>query len=364
MKNINLKIIILLVFSLISILFVYNDYFLYKTPIIKITNIKTNLIQDDIHIEKNYEQKITGKIMNGKYKGKVIKFTHTYSESLVVDDKYENHTELFVNLSPDGNQVLGVTSIKRDKYLVILLVIFIDLLVLVAGKKGIKTLVSLIINLGISAGAIILFMNNYLHINMLLLYILVSIIYIIVSLFITNGKSKKTLAAIISSIVSLFVSFLFSFILIKTNEKSMFVWMIDYIEAVYDYYNYLYVIILLSGLGAIMDISITIASTLNELILKNSKIDKKTLLKSGKEISKDIVGTMINVMLFTCYTSVIPTVILATKNKMSFTYALNYYGGIELTVVLCTCIGIVLTIPISLFVSMKIFNKKGSDKHE
>jgi uncharacterized membrane protein len=133
-------------------------------------------------------------------------------------------------------------------------------------------------------------------------------------------------------------------------------------EAVYDYYNYLYVIILLSGLGAIMDISITIASSLNELILKNNKIDRTSLLKSGKEISKDIVGTMINVMLFTCYTSVIPTIILATRNNLPFINALNYYGSLELTIVLCTCLGIVLTIPISLMISVLILNKKVGDQ--
>ena len=358
MKKINIKIIILLILSLASIIFVYNDHFLYQKPILNVTSIDNKLVSGEPMEEKSYEQHIKGKIMNGKFKGNTIEFDHTYSESLVFDDKIESHTEIFVELNEEGNSVLGIYNIKRDKYLIILVVIFIDLLILVAGKKGIKTLISLLVNLGITAGALILFMNNYQHMNMLLLYLIVSIIFIIVSLFITNGKSRKTVAAILSSIASLFISFGVSFLIIKINEPNIFIWIIDYIEAVYDYFNYLYVIILLSGLGAIMDISITIASSLNELIEKNNKITREALIKSGKEISKDIVGTMINVMLFTCYTSVIPTIVLATRNGIPFANALDYYGSLELTVVLCTCIGIVLTIPISLFISIFVLKKE------
>ena len=366
MKNGNIiKLIIILILSLTSIIFVYNDYFLYDSPVVKVIKIDNKLENEDKTVEKNYIQHITAKVMNGKYKGNKVEFDHSYSESLVFDEKFENHTEIFVELSNDGNQVLGIKDVKRDKYLVILLVIFIDLLLLVAGIKGLKTLISLIINVLLTLISIFIFMNNYQHMNMLLLYIILSIIFIVVSLFITNGKSRKTLAAIISSITSLFMSFIVSFIIIKIFEKDLYIWVIDYMEAVYDYYNYLYVIILLSGLGAIMDISITISSSLNELIEKDSKITKKSLINSGKEISKDIVGTMINVMLFTCYTSVIPTIILATRNNLPFVNALNFFGSLELSVVLCTCIGIVLTIPISLMVSIFILKKdKVGDIHE
>ena len=132
----------------------------------------------------------------------------------------------------------------------------------------------------------------------------------------------------------------------------------EYIEAVFDYSNYLYVTVLLCGLGAIMDISITVTSSLNELIVKNPNINKLSLIKSSKEITKDIIGTMINVMLFTCYTSVIPTILLAIKNNISLKNALVFYGNTELIIVLCTAIGIVLSIPISLFISVNILNKR------
>ena len=349
------KIIIMIAISLLCIIFVYNDHFLYKTPILKVTKVDNKLESTDYNNEEHYEQTITGIVMNGKYKGNVLKTTNRYSKSLVYGDKIEKNDELLVKLSKNGKQIINIDNFKRDKYIAILIIIFFDLILLIAGKKGIKTLISFITNVLLTIFAIAVFNNNK-SMNMLALYFVISIIFIIFSLFITNGKSKKTLSAIVSSIIALLISFGLSFILVQIFGKNLNIWSMEYIDVVHDYHNYFYVCILLCGLGAIMDIAITIASSLNELIEKNNKIDKKDLLKSGKVISKDIVGTMINVMLFTCFTSVIPTVLLALKNGMPLASALDFYADLELTIVLCNCVGIVLTIPISLFTSILILN--------
>ena len=137
--------ILLLIISLICIIFVYNDYFLYKTPILRITDVKTILKNKESNGEEIYEQKVTGIIKNGNYKGKTITLTNKYSSSLVYD-KYIKGTELLVNLSKNGDSITSVTNIKRDKYIVLLLVLFIDLIILIAKKKGLKTLISLFTN--------------------------------------------------------------------------------------------------------------------------------------------------------------------------------------------------------------------------
>ncbi len=356
-KYLSLTNILIIIVSFIIIIFTYNDYFLYKTPIMKINNIKTDLENYGSNNEKYYNQTITGIIKNGKYKGLEITVKNVTSTSGVYDEKINYNSELFIKIV---NDTYSITGVKRDKYIAWLIVIFVDLILFVAGRKGFKTLFSLFLNIVISALAIFVFQSNSERLNLLLLYIFVSIIFIIVSLFITNGKSKKTLSAIISSIVSLFVSFLLSFIIINIHGRDITIWTMNYIEYVRDYENYFYVCILLSGLGAIMDIAITISSSLNELIVKNPKISKKDLLKSGKEISKDVVGTMSSVMLYTCFTPTVPLIFLAVKNNMALATAINYYGEIELITVLCSCISIVLAIPISLYIS--IYLLKGGKK--
>ena len=69
---------------------------------------------------------------------------------------------------------------------------------------------------------------------------------------------------------------------------------------------------------------------------------------------------MSSVMLYTCFTPTVPLIFLAVKNNMALATAINYYGEIELITVLCSCISIVLAIPISLYIS--IYLLKGGKK--
>lgn len=338
------KYILLVIFSIFAICFTYNNYFLYKTPILKITKIEVEK-SDEVII-----QNITGIIKNGEYKGKSFNLKNNTSFSGVYDEQIHKNSELFVRIKDEN---ISLLNIKRDKYIVILLVLFIDLIIIVGKKKGILTLLSLFLNVILSLLAIFVYHRN-LNINILLLFMPVSLFFTISSLFITNGKSKKTLSAIISAITSLFISFLLSFILIEIYGKSVPYFAMDYIELIRDYKNLFYVNVLLSGLGAIMDISITMSSSINELIEKNNNIKRKDLIMSGKEISKDIIGTMCNVMLYTCFTSIIPISILAFKNGLTISSIINQFGQIEMIRVLTGSISIVLTVPISLYISILI----------
>ena len=352
---------IMLIFSIASIVFVYNDHFLYKEPILKIKTISEEKL--DGYTEPYFIQTITGTIVNGEYKGKNITFTNNYSYSEVYSDKLSKNSEVMLELSKDGDSVLDISNIKRDKYMVTLFVIFIDLIIIIAGIKGIKTIISLFVNIIITIMSVYFYKSNYNHISLLALYLFICILYIVCSLLITNKKSKKVLSAIVSSIISLIISFTISYIVIKIYNKSIPYWTMSYIDSIFDYKNYFYVSILLCGLGAIMDVAITMSSSLNELILKDPNISEKSLIKSGMEISKDITGTMLNVMFYTMYVSIIPTLLIAFKNNVSLSTSLSYYGKIELITVLCSCISIVLTIPISLYVSVYIFKRfKVGDK--
>ena len=72
------KIIFIVIFmvSIISLIFVYNDDFLYSNQIIKITKIDTTneeTSQNSLGLEeKYYTREITGIITNGNQKGKFI----------------------------------------------------------------------------------------------------------------------------------------------------------------------------------------------------------------------------------------------------------------------------------------------------
>ncbi len=364
LKN-KVLIIILAVFSVISIVFVFNNYAMYDETIAGITDIE-NIVEESNNTagEIHYTQNIDAVIMNGPYKGNEVSFVNHTSSSGVFSEQLDEHSEVFVELSEDGQEVVSLLNVKRDKYLVILLVIFIDTLLLIAKKRGFIILLSLLASLAITAVSVFLYDSFYDSINIVALYSGIAVAFIVVTLLMTNGRGAKTNAAILSSVISLFATFGIAFLVITLFGEGAPYWTMDYIDAIYDSRNYIFVGVLLCGLGAIMDVSITMSSSINELVTRDPDISRRRLIRSGQEIARDITGTMVNVMLYTMYVSIIPTVLLAIKNGAQLFDAISFYGYIELVLVLVSCIGIVLTIPVSLKVSVYLLHdrrKGGAD---
>ena len=124
--------IVISIISIISLIFVYNDDFLYSNQIIKITKIDTvskETSQNSLGLEeKYYTRKITGIITNGKQKGKEKTISYDESYSSVVTDKYKVNDKIILDAS-------GI-ELKRDFYLTLMIVIFLNLLYIVGSYKG------------------------------------------------------------------------------------------------------------------------------------------------------------------------------------------------------------------------------------
>lgn len=115
--------------------------------------------------------------------------------------------------------------------------------------------------------------------------------------------------------------------------------------------------LMIGGLRAIMDISITISSSISELIEKNNNIKVSTLINSGNEIGKDIFSTMVNVLFFTYLCGGLPIFVLALRNGFSLYNYISVNFSLEISRFLVGSIGIILAIPISLFISILILKR-------
>ena len=354
-----LKYIILFLIFIASIIFMNTNEELYKDSIMKVENVEVYNIEKqklDNLTEEYYYEMVTGKIINGSFKKKEVSFENISSYSGVYDDKYTKGDEVFVNLSIDG-KITEVINLRKDKYLVPLFVFMVCLLIAIGGIKGFYTFISLIINI------IIIYLVTYFRdkgISIFYLIIPASILMSSISLLLTSGYNKKTKVSIISSISSLFITFIISYIIIKIFNRNIPYWYMDYVDILYDYEEVFLVSVLISGLGAIMDIAISLTSTINELISNSPKISIKALKKSGINLSEDIMGTMINVLLFTGVSGTIPMLIFVMRNNLGVITAINMYAKIELIRFMTGCIGILVTIPITMYFAIFIF--KGREK--
>lgn len=341
--------IILLIISIIILVFVYNDDFLYSKQVMKITNIETTneeISENSLGIkEKYYTKEISGIITNGKNKGTKKKITYEETYSSIVTDKYRVNDKLIL----DGNDL----DLKRDFYLVLMVFLFINLIYLVGSFKGLLSVISLIFNMLVFYLGLSLYFKG---VNLLLVTIIEMIIFSITSLFLASGINKKTIAAIISVIISTLTMLILLLIVIKTtNYKGINFNEISFLTVPLE--DIIIPELLIGTVGAVMDVAITISSSIAELIEKNKRISIKSLNKSAKEIGKDIMSTMTNVLFFTYLCAELPIFVLALRNGFSMFNYITTNITLELSRFLVGSIGIIMTIPLSAFVSIKLMKR-------
>lgn len=356
-----ISVISLVLISLLSFYIISNNENYYKKSIAKITSITEKKEKQRNDTTKGVEiikkQQIKAVAMNGSYKGKEINLQNTTSYSQAFDMDLKVGDEIFVSIKAGANNQIissNITDFKRDKYLGYITILFIMLILLIGGSKGFKSLASVIINILILSAIIALFLNGF---NLILIAAIASILFIVLSIAIVNGLSKKTLSAIIGTIAGTMVSMLITAAVIKlTNSKGMHFEEMEFLT--HPPTNIFYAEILIGTLGAIMDIAISISSSIMEIYEKNPLIDRKTLINSGFEIGKDIMGTMSNTLVFAYISGSIPMILLLIKNDFPLSYITSINMSLEIIRALTGSIGIVISIPITIFISIFLIKNK------
>ena len=341
--------IVIFLVSIIALFFVYNDDFLYSNQIIKITKIDTvneETSQNSLGLEeKYYTRKITGIITNGKQKGNKKTISYSESYSSIVTDKYKVNDKIIL----DSSNI----ELKRDFYLTLMIVIFLNLLYIVGFYKGLLSVLSVALNLIIFYIGLSLYFKG---INLLFLCVIEMFIFSIISLILASGFNKKTLSAIISVIISTLVMLITIVIIINfTGYKGINFNELSFLTVPIE--DIILPELLIGSTGAIMDVAITISSSISELIQKDNNISVKNLKKSAREIGKDIMSTMSNVLFFTYLCSGLPIFVLALRNGFSMYNYISTNFTLELTRFLIGSIGIVLTIPVSAHTSIKLMKR-------
>ena len=350
----------------LSLLFVQNNFSLYKQPIVEIVKETLKDEKETIGSTNNqdtlFRQDLIGKIRNGEQKGEFVLLENTFSSSGAYDHRYQVGDELFITLqSRKGTQLDGIILYpKRDKYILLAAWLFILVVLLIGKKSGLFSILSLIINIFVLSFALNFYTNSE-GVSLLFVSSLLVLFFTSTSLILVSGNNEKTYAAILATLMGTFSALLIAFIVMKlTSEKGLRYEEMAFVTRTPQ--KVFLASILVGSLGAVMDIAITITSSLYELYEKNKQISLKNLKESGMEIGKDIMGSMTNVLFFAYVSGSIPMLLLYLKNGAPLNYTLSMNLSLELTRALVGGIGIVLTIPISIYTTTYFIHKRRASK--
>ncbi|KXZ39760.1 Uncharacterized membrane protein [Alkalithermobacter thermoalcaliphilus JW-YL-7 = DSM 7308] len=341
------KIVFIFLLIILTSLTSYAHSNIYKAVVLDVEVVESQ--KDDIFITS---QNVKVKIINGKYKNTTIEVKNNFSGNPAYDINVEKGDKVLIDINEDenGNIQAYITDYARDEYIYYLTLVFILLLVFIGRFKGIKTIITLFITIGCIYKILLPFiLKGY---NPIFVTILTSYVIVVLTITIISGISKKSLSAILGTLLGIMVAGFISYYVgtkIKltglSSEEAM---MLAYVKEYFDFRGLLFAGILLGALGAIMDVSMSIASSIEEISNANKKLTSYELFSAGMNVGKDIMGTMANTLILAYTGSSIPLLILFMAYNTSFVKVINLdVIATEIVRALSGSIGLILTIPIT-----------------
>ncbi len=315
-------------------------------------------------VEQNYSDKsqvqqiVTVKILTGEFKGQTTIVDNMLTNNPYYDiflkkgDKVILHAEL----EKDGNTVdYFIADIYRINFVYILIALFGGLLIYVGKKKGFFSLFSILATVLLILFVLVPLVRN--GFNPILSALIISVLSTIITMYLVGGFNRKSTSAILGTAGSLIFASILSLLTIKFShlngfccEETMFLYQAD---STLNFKGILTASMMLATLGAVMDTSMSIASSINEFYTINPNFRPKELFISGMNVGKDIIGTMANTLILVYIGGSLPLVLLSQNIDLQKFFNLNQVVT-EISSAIIGSIALVVCVPITAVIAANI----------
>ena len=303
------------------------------------------ILGDVLHVK----QTVDVRILNGVDKGELIKVDNVLGGNPYYDINVKQNDKLVLQNS-DGEYF--ISDYYRVNVLILLSIIFTSLLILVGKKKGINSLLAILVTVGL-----IYFMLRPLiliGISPLFGALLVSLFSTIITMYFVGGVNKKSTSAVLGTISSLVLASILALIVIRSakltgfaDETSLYLYS-SHPEL--DFSSITASMIILVALGAVMDVAMSIASTINEIHKSNKNMSSRKLFRAGMNVGKDIIGTMANTLILVYMGGALPLILLFSGIDVIKFFNLNAVVT-EIASALIGSTALLICVPITAFIT-------------
>lgn len=286
----------------------------------KILPSQTGIVENVQYVDLNDDtvsqtkQTIQVRLLTGEFKGETVELDNMLTGNPYYDIKLKKNTKVILHAEDNGEGVeFSIEDIKRSGNLGWLSLLFCGLLIYVGRKKGFYSLISI--------GLTVLLITHALSpliligINPVLATILICVASTAATMYLVGGFNAKSTSAVIGAILSLLFAGLLSYITMFTahltgftEENSMFLYTA---HPELDFIGITISTMILATLGAVMDVAMSIASTINEIYITDNTKTVKDLFISGMNVGRDIIGTMANTLILVYLGGSLPLLLLA-----------------------------------------------------
>ena len=343
---------------------VSGDYAEYENAVV--TQILSDSTEPDETADGGYrgEQLLLAEVKTGQYAGETMQVYNYVSPLYGVPLKVGDGCALTISTYENGDVTATVYEYNRTTAVWIVLALFLLITVLVGGKTGAKSLIGLLFTV---AGVFwLLFPALMKGAPTLLTTFLLCVFVAAVSFTVLGGVEKKTVCAWLGTVAGMALALVFALIsqkllridglrsadvepLLQLRQTGTPIGLRGLLAAG----------VILSSLGAVMDVAMSLSSALAEVHTADKTMDARALFRSGMNIGRDMVGTMTNTLILAFLGSgLVLTLYLYSLGLSPHMLMSSAYLSWELVGGISSSVGVILSVPITAAIAAWTYGRK------
>ena len=324
----------------------------------------TEILQDNLDSNGTRvgEQKVRVKMLTGVRKGEELDVTS--SSGYLFGAACTVGMKVIVMQSVAGETTIAsVYSQDREWVIYIFALLYLLALCIIGGKQGIKGCLGLIFTF--FCVIFVYLPLVYLGYSPFWSAVFICFLTTLVTMYLIGGPTKKTCAATLGTLTGVVLAGISAWCFSKASgisgynvsdiETLMTLWNTNRIQVG----GLLFSGLLISCLGAVMDVAMSISSAIDEIYKQNSSLTRKELFKAGMRVGRDMMGTDSNTLILAFAGSSVSTLLLNYAYDLPYQQIINSNNiGIAIMQGLAGSFGIVLSVPLTVLICTILFRRK------
>ena len=341
------------------------EYMEYENAVVE--QILTDSTEADPVSEGHFRgnQNLIVRVKTGRYAGQQMMADNTVGPIYGCPMAVGDGVTVGLSTYSDGTVRCYIYEYDRSLGLALVLGAFLLVTVLVGGKVGLKSLLSL----GLTVAALIfillpLLLRGWPTIGTTFF---VSVLVTAATFVILGGVDKKTVCACLGTLAGIALATVFG--LLAQNLLRIDGYRQEYAEALLQLRQteesaigitgLITAGVIVSALGAVMDVAMSISSALQELTRVNPDLTSRDLFRSGMNIGRDMVGTMTNTLILAILGSGLTLVVyIYSLSLQPWQLLSSAYMSLEAISGIASSIGVMLAVPLTAAICAVSFGKK------
>ena len=341
------------------------EYMEYENAVVE--QILSDSTESDPVSENHYRgnQNLIVRVKTGQYAGEQMMADNTVGPIYGTPMQVGDRVTVGLSTYSDGTVRCYVYEYNRFPGLVLVVAAFLLVTVLVGGKVGIKSLLSL----GLTVAALIFILLPLLLAGWPTIptTFLISVLVTAATFVILGGVDRKTVCACLGTLAGIALATVFG--LMAQSWLRIDGYRQEYAEALLQLRQtgesmigitgLVTAGVIVSALGAVMDVAMSIASAIRELTRVNDSLTARELFKSGMNIGRDMVGTMTNTLILAILGSGLTLVVyIYSLGLQPWQLLSSSYMSLEAVSAVASSIGVMLAVPLTAAICALSFGKK------